>query len=42
MEKIAETEIPREKDFLYFLKGNPLEIWKTNMQHSGKSSKKKS
>ena len=40
-EKIAETEIPREKGYLYFTKGDPLEIWKAKMSRSGKSSKKK-
>ena len=38
-EKIAETEIPREKGFLYFTKGDPLEIWKAKMSRSGKRKK---
>lgn len=37
-EKIAETDIKREEGFLYFLKGNPLEIWKAKM---GRGRKKK-
>jgi len=31
MEKLAETDIVREKGFLYFVKGNPLCIYKAKM-----------
>ena len=41
MEKLLETEIPREKGFLYFLKGNPLCIYKAEMSRGGRPKKKK-
>ena len=39
-EKIFDTEVPREKGYLYFFKGDPLEGWKAKMSRSGKSKKK--
>lgn len=41
-EKITDTDIPREKGYLYFTKGDPLEIWKAKMSRGGKSKKKES
>lgn len=40
-EKIIGTDIEREKGYLYFLKGNPLVIYKAKMAHGGKKKKKK-
>ena len=36
MEKIAETDIPREKGYLYFLKGDPLAIYKAKLARGGR------
>lgn len=29
MEKILQTEIPREKGMIYFVKGDPIAVYKT-------------
>jgi len=39
-ERILKTEINREKDYLYFVKGDPLELHKAKMQHGGRKKKK--
>ena len=40
-EAILKTDIPREEDNLYFVKNDPLEIWKAKMSRGGKKKKKK-
>ena len=37
--KIKTTEIMRKKGKLYYLKGDPLEIWETDMNRSGRKPK---
>lgn len=41
MEKIIETDIEREKGYLYFVKGNPLCIYKAKMARGGRKKKEK-
>jgi hypothetical protein len=38
-EQILKTDIPREEGFLYFVKGNPLMIYKAKMSRGGKKKK---
>lgn len=35
-EKISDTDIDREEGYLYFIKGDPLEIWKAKMKQGRK------
>ena len=37
MEEILRTNIPREKGYLYFLKGDPLSVCKAEMARRKKS-----
>jgi len=39
MEKVYEGET-RQKDYLYFVKGDNLEVWKAKMSRGGKKKKK--
>lgn len=38
---ILKTDLPREKGKLYFVKGNPLEIWEAEMAKGGRKKKGK-
>lgn len=38
-EEILKTNIPREKDFIYFVKGNPLIVCKAKMARGRKKKK---
>lgn len=40
-EKILKTDIPREEGYLYFCKGNPIEVYKAKMSRKGRTKKAK-
>ena len=35
-----DIKITREKDYLYFTKGDPISIYRTKMQHKGRTKSK--
>ena len=40
--KTKDIKITREKGFLYFTKGDPIDIFRTKMQHRGRTKSKQS
>ena len=40
MEQIIKSDIPREQGYLYFVKGNPICVYKTKMNRKGRKGKK--
>jgi len=38
---VLKTDIPREQGFLYYVKGDPLELHKAKMSRGGKKKKSK-
>jgi len=40
-EKILDTNIPREEGHLYFVKGNPLSLYKAKMARGGRKKQEK-
>lgn len=38
---LLKTTIPRKDGFLYYLKGNPLELYEVPMNKTGRKPKKK-
>ena len=39
-EKVGKFKVVREKGYLYYTKGDPISIYRTKMQHKGRTKSK--
>lgn len=39
-EKVGKFKVSREKGYLYYTKGDPISIYRTKMQHKGRTKSK--